>query len=415
MNIWIVGDSFGFPNGGGASARVYTYAKGLVENGATVRVLCLSTSERSELGILNTQVIGTYDGIPYEYTCGETVRAKSFLGRRWLELKGAIGFVRSARAVASCGKLDAVIVFSNSAFWILWVFVASRLLGAKCIQEKSEFPFVYDKKDLWHRLYSTFYIRTIYKLFDGMIVISTYLEDYFGRRVRKGVPILRVPILVNVDSLGSVTVERIDDRRRIVYLGNLGHTGEVLSLIHAFAMAADEYPDWCLQIIGNTSDQALLAQIHDLLHQLQLTNKRVELAGEVRRVDLPSYLCAADVMVLLRSSGVFSQAGFPTKLGEYLATGRPVIVTATGDIPLYLQDGVSAFLSTPGDIGAFVTKLKHVLSHYDEAVEVGRRGQEVARQYFDYRKNCRRILDFVYTLRAKDCSSYSGHGGQQRE
>ena len=52
----------------------------------------------------------------------------------------------------------------------------------------------------------------------------------------------------------------------------------------------------------------------------------------------------AGAFALPREDALFSRAGFATKLGEYLASGRPVIASATGDVELYLKDDVDAFL-----------------------------------------------------------------------
>ena len=62
------------------------------------------------------------------------------------------------------------------------------------------------------------------------------------------------------------------------------------------------------------------------------------------REELFERLRTARVLALPRPAGSFSQAGLPTKVAEYLASGRPVVVTAVGDLPLYLRDGVDAYL-----------------------------------------------------------------------
>ena len=49
------------------------------------------------------------------------------------------------------------------------------------------------------------------------------------------------------------------------------------------------------------------------------------------------------MLVLARPDNIQAKGGFPTKLGEYLATGNPVVVTKVGEIPNYLIDGVNAF------------------------------------------------------------------------
>ena len=115
-------------------------------------------------------------------------------------------------------------------------------------------------------------------------------------------------------------------------------------------------------------------------------------AGDVKREELPALFATAEVFVLPRPPGVFSIAGLPNKLGEYLASGRPVVVNANGDIPRYLQDGVSAYLVDPADEAAFTARLRYVLEHRDEAAAVGARGREVAVREFDYRRHGARLV-----------------------
>lgn len=398
MQIMIVGDAFGFPNGYGATARVHAYAKGLIENGVSVHVICFKTSERAESGIANTETQGVYDGIPFEYACGATVRANTFWLRRWLEIKGAWRFWRLMREMKRHEKIDAIILFSNSVSWIILTVLLSKLVGIKCIQEKSEFPLVYRKKTIWLKLYAPIYTHTIYRLFDGLIVISSYLENYFANRIRKGARILRIPILVQVPR-NKYTVQTSDrGKQRIVYIGSLHQLGEVSSLIQIFATLADKYLNWNLQIIGDAPATDILDQLKQLVNDLHLTG-RVVFTGRVKRCELSRYLAGANVFVLPRSSSVISQAGFPTKLGEYLATGKPAVVTNTGDIPLYLKDGVNAYLVQPNDIEAFARRLRYVLSNFSEAMKVGRSGQKIAVQYFDYKVQTKRIIGFIGILK----------------
>jgi glycosyltransferase involved in cell wall biosynthesis len=126
--------------------------------------------------------------------------------------------------------------------------------------------------------------------------------------------------------------------------------------------------------------------------------ERVDFTGQVVREDLVGLLSSARVLVLPRPAGAFSQAGLPTKVGEYLASARPVVVTANGDIGLYLRDGVDAYLVPPDDLAAFGERLRYVLGHPDEATEVGRRGRQAAQMHFDPVVHGRRILEYVREL-----------------
>ena len=59
--------------------------------------------------------------------------------------------------------------------------------------------------------------------------------------------------------------------------------------------------------------------------------------GIVSAADIPQILKNAAVLALDRPDSLQAQCGFPTKLGEYLLTENPVIVTKVGDIPLFLE------------------------------------------------------------------------------
>jgi glycosyltransferase involved in cell wall biosynthesis len=91
----------------------------------------------------------------------------------------------------------------------------------------------------------------------------------------------------------------------------------------------------------------------------------------------------------------------PTKVAEYLASGVPTVLTTTGDIARFVEDGVSAYLVPPGDRPALVQAIRRVLSDRDDAGAVGRRGREVAARYFDYRVAGDTVSAFIARVRGE--------------
>ena len=74
--------------------------------------------------------------------------------------------------------------------------------------------------------------------------------------------------------------------------------------------------------------------------------------GFIAKARLPRLLAAADVLVQPGRPGPFNDYRLPSKLPEYLASGRPVVLPAT-NIALGMRDGVEAvFLGagSPDDI-----------------------------------------------------------------
>jgi len=84
--------------------------------------------------------------------------------------------------------------------------------------------------------------------------------------------------------------------------------------------------------------------------------------------------------------------GFPIKLGEYLSTGKPVIVTSVGDIPLFLKDGENAYISKPDDVASFANKLNDCLSDPFKASYIGKKGEELVYREFNYLEVTKNIV-----------------------
>ncbi len=399
MNIIITGTGFSFPDGTGATSRVLAFAKGLIRNGAQVNVLCPKPTENQHTGNRNLQLKGVYEGIPFEYTCGQRMVAKSRIGAFLLYLNG---LWRACKAILTINKklpVDAILLWYAELPLNFIVFsILAKSIGAILIAEKSEFPFVYSSRTAFVRMKMFFYQMITLKVIDGLIVISSFLESYFAIYISKNTKILRIPILVDTESFALSKKNCDNSKHRIIYCGNLEHNGEVPDLLKAFGQVANDYPQWNLVIIGPLTNSKTANALRELVIQQGLV-KRVTFMGAVSRSEIPSKLSFGDIMALPRASGTFSKAGFPTKLGEYLATGKPVVVTATGDISEYLKDNETAYLVSSDDVDAFAKRLRHVMSHKEESAEVGRCGRDLAIREFDSYLQSIRLLSFIKELR----------------
>jgi glycosyltransferase involved in cell wall biosynthesis len=80
-----------------------------------------------------------------------------------------------------------------------------------------------------------------------------------------------------------------------------------------------------------------------------------------------------------------SRARMPNKLAEYLASGRPVITSAVGDLLDFLADGVNAYIGKPGDERDFADNMISVLEDPKRATHIGGAGQRTCIDRLDYR------------------------------
>lgn len=101
---------------------------------------------------------------------------------------------------------------------------------------------------------------------------------------------------------------------------------------------------------------------------------------------------------MARSKDLESKASFPSKLTEYLATGRPVITVNVGEISDYLVDGENSFIVEAGNSEELANKIEYVMSNYNYALEVAEKGKQLTGTVFNYNFQANRIVDFLRTL-----------------
>lgn len=400
MSVLIVGDLFGFPHGTGATTRVLTIARGLLAAGAEVRVLATRYSERERAKAINLDARGVFEGVPYAYSTGTSVRPPTFAQRRWAPAKGILGTLGPIMSLEG-DPPDAVLLFTGHTLALPVVTrLATMSRGSVLLFDGCEKPYVYEQSSPARRAEERLYTPAMYRLYDGVFAISDYLVRYFSARVRGGARIMQVPILVDVDRFPvRPHMATHAPPGYIAYSGELSEAKGVHTLLRAFAGIADEFPGLRLRISGKASPAAYRDGLSELAKGLGVMN-RLDFLGMVAYEELPRFLQGADVLVVPHARGEFSQAAFPTKLGEYLASGTATIATRVGEMERYVCDGVNLYLVPPDDPAAMADRLRHVLRNREEASVVGGRGRESARRHFDYRLHGRRLLLFIDDVRA---------------
>ena len=138
----------------------------------------------------------------------------------------------------------------------------------------------------------------------------------------------------------------------------------------------------------------MLPRLKKLASLLNVGNS-VVFSGKIEPERIPQLLCDASIMVLARPNNLQAQNGFPTKLGEYLATGNPVVVTRVGDIPLFIRDKENGFLATPDDPEDFAQKLSWIANNYDTALQIGKEGQKLVMNEFSYKTQSYKVFNIL--------------------
>ena len=223
------------------------------------------------------------------------------------------------------------------------------------------------------------YMKAINQV-DGMFVISTALKKLYEEYGVRNVSLLNMV----VDPNRFCNLHKRDTREKyIAYCGSATNTKDGVDiLIKAFALFCKKEKGYKLYIIGKNPAFSDEVTNMKLMKEMGL-NDRIVFTGEVPSDNIPQLLVDAEFLVLARPDNMQAKYGFPTKLGEYLLSGNPVVVTSVGDIPCFLHHGVSAIIARPNDAQDFCEKMLWVVNHYKEARDIGVKGREVALTKFN--------------------------------
>ena len=227
----------------------------------------------------------------------------------------------------------------------------------------------------------------------GMFVISQGLKQYY---IENGCQPDRVHILnMFVDTTRFQGLKKQPSEPYIAYCGTASNNKDgVDQLIKAFAIVVKKHPNYKLYIIGNTPSKQQRFNNFELVKNLGIENN-VVFTGVVSSSEIPQMLKNATILALDRPNNLQAKYGFPTKLGEYLQTGNPVVITRVGDIPLFLKDGESELIAEPENPDSFAEKLCWAIEHPVEAREIGIKGKQVADIHFNSIFETKKIISVI--------------------
>ncbi|MFZ2340219.1 MAG: glycosyltransferase family 4 protein [Bacteroidales bacterium] len=246
-----------------------------------------------------------------------------------------------------------------------------------------------------NRKFNALLTQGIFTRLDICLVMTDVLLKHYSSfpHLKQGIAFLKVPMTVDLKRFNNPEVIDYLHQPYIAYCGSGGFfTNGVDILIRSFAVLSEEFPDTKLYIAAFWGQDG--PKMLELIKETGMTERIIYL-GSLPRESIPSFLHGAEVLALPRPDSRQAQGGFPTKLGEYLASGRPVCVTKVGEIPAYLQNNESAFLSEPGNIESYVDSLRIALTNRSLAKRVGENGRKVAETVFNMEIQARHIADLL--------------------
>jgi glycosyltransferase involved in cell wall biosynthesis len=122
---------------------------------------------------------------------------------------------------------------------------------------------------------------------------------------------------------------------------------------------------------------------------------RAELIDSLSQDELVDQLCLSDILIIPRSRHCATQMAFPTKFAEYIATGKPVIVTNVDETANFVRESNCGFVCEPSaeSIAKTIIKVRRLPSR--TLLNMGKNGRRLAESKFDIRIIAKQYYEFL--------------------
>jgi glycosyltransferase involved in cell wall biosynthesis len=266
----------------------------------------------------------------------------------------------------------------------LYAGALCQLLGLPVVQEFCEWPPGNPGCSAFDRW---LYRKRIFKAAAGALVISKAIEKRVreGSAANPGLLVHRVAVMVDAQQFAAAVSVTHDSSQRVpnfVWCGTW--LKDVFFLIRAFALVRLEGYQCKLTIIGECGEKSGTT-ILEYARELGLSPEDIILAGCVDQRTLEASYKSAIALLMPLWKDDQSVTRLPNKMGEYLASGRPVITCGIGDLTDFLINNVNAYVGEPGSERDFANRMIAVLRDPARAEQIGAAGQQTCFAHLDYR------------------------------
>lgn len=382
-----------YPKGMASTARVHAYGRGLTQQGQEIHVLLPISLEPKGSVQINTLSEGfDENGVHYKYMSGSSLRGNNIIKR---QINDQYGYWHTLLyLIKNLRKDDQVIIYEGGWFWQLMCILAIHLKGAKVAMELNELPYVFGKQTKKIIAKRNILLKYVFPRYDQFIVISDNLQ-LLAQQYAPKAKVIKVPIIVE-ELTDSISEDNSPiDKPYILHTGTLNQSKDgILGLIEAFGKVCQQ-TDTPIQYLfsGYLEKSPQKEYIKKLLVQYHIED-RIKFLGYLEESELRHYQRHCTLCIINKYKTLQNKYCFSTKLGEYLAFARPVIMTNVGEATNYLKDGENAYLVEPNDTDSMANKILHVLNNPEEATRIGNAGRKLAMEVFNCDVQAKRLISF---------------------
>lgn len=373
----------GFPFGMAAVQKQFLIAKALKDINNDVTVI----SKKSFNKNCTLPFKGSFDGIDYIYTNLSASEHKNKIFKHISWIFGSI----FEKILILFSDFNYAIVSSRSFIDILAYSIICKIKSIKIfltyVEDNDSMP---SAKSNFGRINNIFFNKYAWKMIDGAFPISHFLSD----KIREKNPLLPqmfLPVSVDLDYFNNLKQEDINHQTYSYYLfcGAAGYLQTIKFIVYGY--------------LFSNSDKKLILVLNGNLSELEIVSKFLSGKNQKNNIivisnlsysTLVSFYKFAFCLLIPLNFDTRDKARYPHKLGEYCASKRPIISSNWGEIPYYFTNLENIILLDSDEYEKLADKMKLLENDNVLCDRLGNNAYEVAKEYFDYKKQGQRIVSF---------------------
>ena len=231
-------------------------------------------------------------------------------------------------------------------------------------------------------------LKQLYKNGSRCFAISTGLVDYCNKICNDKIPVIHLPISIDIDYItgfkSEIKPDTNQNRIQAFYGGSFGEKDGFVYLLRGFELACEQNGTIDLILTGEVS-KATVSKVQLLIASSKYKD-RIKYLGLLPTTEYFTAMANADILCMCRINSEYANYGFPFKLGEYLASGNAIIATSIGDVPKYITDNDNALLIESESEHRICDAILLLAQDSPLRIRLGNAAHETALKYFSSQK-----------------------------
>ena len=397
MKVYIV-TNVPFPNGMAPANRIKCYAGAIANAGIDCEILIYRRTERYGIAPQNVEPSGEVYGVKYKYIGGTPLRGSNVLIRRYNDYKDKQRLKLYLKNNLQNGDVLFMYMGGDVHFCIEICYLSHKL-GVKCVRDLCELPYGTSVETSKAKKLRKITEQKLFPLCDGIIPISDALMQYAQQFTNNECKYQKIPILVDFDEYALKDRSGEAEYPYIFHSGTLTEQKDgILGMIEAFGMAKEKVPNNLKFICtGSKCNSRYCSDIDRLISIYNLQDNLI-FTGYLEDAELRDYLQNASLVIINKYPTQQNKYCFSTKLGEYMAAGKAVIITRVGEAVNWLHEGVDCIMIEADDKQALVDNILRLYKDAELRIRLGECARMTCKNNFDYLAVSSLIKDFLYHL-----------------